>query len=83
MHLGGSMKRQLKPLVVAVSGAIALSSGPVFSQDTQTAKNDVIEEVVTIGTRSIKPRSATDSTVPTMRSFKRNSVRLCFAVLEH
>ena len=43
--------------------AVALAMG-LTSTQTYAADNEVIEEVITIGTRSTKPRSAADSTVP-------------------
>jgi iron complex outermembrane receptor protein len=42
--------------------AIALAI--TFPTDTIAQGDDVIEEIVTVGTRSAKPRSAADSTVP-------------------
>ncbi|MDH3747441.1 MAG: TonB-dependent receptor [Gammaproteobacteria bacterium] len=45
--------------LAAVLFVASLSSNPVFAQADET-----IEEVVTVGTRSAKPRSAADSTVP-------------------
>ncbi len=48
------------PLFLAVSTVITIIMGqPVYAQDSQ-----VIEEVITIGSRSSAPRSATDSPVP-------------------
>jgi len=46
-------------LVVAVAASIGLVHSPSYAAD-----NEVIEEVITIGTRSAKPRTAADSTVP-------------------
>ncbi len=54
-----SRKWLLNTALVTVAASIAFT---VESQ--QVASNDTIEEVVTIGSRSQKPRTATDSTVP-------------------
>ncbi len=52
-------KRLLSAAVLA-----AMAPTATIAADAQTAKNDTIEEVVTIGSRSSKARTATDSTVP-------------------
>ena len=51
------------PLAVAISAALTM---PVYAQDdsSQRAENQIIEEVITTGSRSSKPRTATDSPVP-------------------
>ena len=46
-----------------LAAAVALSVSAVLPATTM-AQEEVIEEVVTVGTRSAKPRSAADSTVP-------------------
>lgn len=51
---------RIKPLAIAVSVAVAGLGQPVFAADDS---EKVIEEVTTIGSRSGKPRSATDSPV--------------------
>ncbi|MBT8142519.1 MAG: TonB-dependent receptor [Gammaproteobacteria bacterium] len=45
-------------LVAAVAASMGLLQSPTYAAD------NVIEEVITIGTRSAKPRTAADSTVP-------------------
>jgi iron complex outermembrane receptor protein len=52
--------KKVSILAVAISGAIA-SAQPAFAQGGETA---ALEEVVVMGSRSNKARSATDSTVP-------------------
>jgi iron complex outermembrane receptor protein len=52
--------KKVSVLAVAISGAIA-SVQPAFAQGGDAAE---LEEVVVMGSRSNKPRSATDSTVP-------------------
>ena len=52
--------KKVSVLAVAISGAIA-SVQPVFAQGGAAAE---LEEVVVMGSRSNKPRSATESTVP-------------------
>lgn len=47
--------------LAAVVASVGLSSQVAVAQ---SADDEVIEEVVTIGSRSMKPRSASDSTVP-------------------
>lgn len=47
--------------LIAVSAALAAHGAPVFAQQQQDA---AIEEIMTVGSRSVKPRSATDSPVP-------------------
>ena len=47
--------------LIAVSAALAAHGAPVFAQQQQDA---TIEEIMTVGSRSVKPRSATDSPVP-------------------
>ncbi|MCH7822857.1 MAG: TonB-dependent receptor, partial [Proteobacteria bacterium] len=48
---------------IGAFAAVAASVG--FSSQVAVAQSDdVIEEIVTIGSRSMKPRSAADSTVP-------------------
>ncbi len=47
--------------LIAVSAALAAYGAPVFAQQQQDA---AIEEIMTVGSRSVKPRSATDSPVP-------------------
>ena len=54
--------------VFLISLTLVLSS-PLLAQDgddasTEAADDSYIEEVITTGTRSAKPRSAADSTVP-------------------
>ncbi len=44
--------------------ALALPAAGQDRSEGQQAEEQVIEEVITIGTRSLKPRTATDSTVP-------------------
>jgi len=53
------MKHPMKLLAVAVALAV---SGLIPT--TTMAQDEVIEEIVTTGTRSAKPRTASDSTVP-------------------
>lgn len=55
------MKHQWKKiaLVAAVTASMGLTSNYTYAAD-----DEVIEEVITIGTRSAKPRTAADSTVP-------------------
>jgi len=48
--------------LVAISAAIAAMTAPVFAQES--ADTSAIEEVVVIGSRSQKPRIASDSPVP-------------------
>ena len=56
--------KQLNVAVVVLLSAFALMlSGPQAWAETAQAENEVMEEVVTIGTRG-KPRSTTDSTAP-------------------
>lgn len=52
------------PMFVAVSTIIAALSQPVLAQNALSEQMDSIEEVVTVGTRSAKPRSVTESPVP-------------------
>ena len=52
-------KWQKIALVAAVTASMGMSTNTTFAAD-----NQVIEEVITIGTRSAKPRTAADSTVP-------------------
>ncbi len=52
--------KKVSILAVAISGAIA-SAQPAFAQG---GENAALEEVVVVGSRSNKARSATDSTVP-------------------
>ena len=59
---GKSMKLQHTKKLGLVT-AVALAMGLTATQ-TYAADNEVIEEVITIGTRSAKPRTAADSTVP-------------------
>lgn len=47
--------------LIAVSAALAVYGAPVFAQQQQ---DTAIEEIMTVGSRSVKPRSATDSPVP-------------------
>jgi len=47
-----------------LAAAIALAVSAGLPATTMAQDQEVIEEVVTIGTRSAKPRSASDSTVP-------------------
>ncbi|MEH6637624.1 MAG: TonB-dependent receptor [Halioglobus sp.] len=54
------LKLKHTPLCLAVSAVVATMGQPVLAQDSEL----VMEEVITIGTRSSKPRSATDSPVP-------------------
>lgn len=49
------------PLYLAITAVAATMSQPVLAQDDGER---IIEEVITIGTRSTKPRSAMDSAVP-------------------
>lgn len=53
-------------LSAAITAVSASMLQPAYAQDAeqQVADNQTIEEVVTIGSRSSKPRTATDSTVP-------------------
>lgn len=46
-------------LIAAVAAGMGLVQGPAYAADS-----GVIEEIITIGTRNVKPRSAADSTVP-------------------
>ncbi len=56
--------KEFKKLLLSAS-VLALSTGAVTTvQAQESADNRVIEEVVTIGSRSQKPRTATDSPVP-------------------
>ncbi|MCX2980206.1 hypothetical protein EYC98_04910 [Halieaceae bacterium IMCC14734] len=55
------LKLQHKPICLAVAAVVAAMGQPVLAQG---GDEKVIEEVITIGTRSSKPRSATDSPVP-------------------
>ena len=48
---------------IGAFAAVAASAG-LSSQVAVAQSDDVIEEIVTIGSRSMKPRSAADSTVP-------------------
>jgi iron complex outermembrane receptor protein len=48
-------------VVVAIAG---FSYQVAIAESPETSVNDIIEEIVTIGTRSSKARSAADSTVP-------------------
>ena len=50
----------MKPLAIAVSVAVTGLGQPVFAADNG---EKVVEEVITVGTRSAKPRSAADSPV--------------------
>ncbi len=53
------------PLFLAISALMVTQFQPVFAQEADAEEDDVfIDEIVTIGTRSNKPRSATDSPVP-------------------
>ena len=52
--------KQASLMAVAISGVVA-SAQPAFAQGGEAAE---LEEVVIMGSRSNKPRSATDSTVP-------------------
>ena len=54
-------------LSAAIFAALALSGSPVFAQSDKAAKaeaDQTMEEVVSLGSRSTKPRTATDSPVP-------------------
>jgi len=55
---------QLIGALATVAAGAGLSSQVAVAQSTERADNEVIEEVITTGTRSAKPRSAADSTVP-------------------
>ena len=55
-----NLKNKLVPTVIALS--VLGSTSPVTAQVSGT--DPVLEEIVTIGTRSAKPRSVTDSPVP-------------------
>ena len=56
--------RDIGTLAVIAAGATTISTQATFAQSTSQAENEIIEEVVTIGSRSTKPRTASDSTVP-------------------
>ena len=51
-------------LAMVASIAAAVLSLPVLAQQEQQQEENVLEEVITLGTRTTKPRSVTDSTVP-------------------
>ena len=55
------LKLQHTPLCLAVAAVVAAMGQPVLAQG---GGEKIIEEVITIGTRSSAPRSATDSPVP-------------------
>ena len=57
-HLFGALA------TTAASAGLSAQVAVAQEESAQSADNEVIEEVVTTGTRSAKPRSAADSTVP-------------------
>lgn len=54
------------PLTATFVSSIALFGSTAFAADgdTQVGSNETLEEVVSLGTRSSRPRTASDSTVP-------------------